>query len=163
MNRTPNSLQRFIHRILMLGPVSAFLARVLEPLDEFFMRLTKGKHTATELVGLPIIKLDTIGARSRQLRSHPLVGLRDGDKIAIIGSNFGSKHHPAWVHNLRAHPECGVHTNGRFGYYIARETEGEEREKYWQLALSRYKGYAAYEQRAAPRRIAVVVLEPKVE
>ncbi len=160
MNVSPNPFQRFIHRILMLGPVSAFLARALEPLDEFVMRLTNGKHTVTEVVGLPIIELDTIGARSGQMRSHPLVGLRDGDKIVIIGSNFGGKHHPAWIHNLRAHPECGVHVNGRFGNYIAREADGEERTKYWQLALSYYKGYAAYEERAAPRRIAVMVLEP---
>ncbi|MEW6029713.1 MAG: nitroreductase/quinone reductase family protein [Chloroflexota bacterium] len=160
MSVRPNSFQKFIHRILMLGPVSAFLARVLEPLDEFVMRLTKGKHTVTELVGLPIVELDTIGARSGQRRSHPLVGLRDGDRIVIIGSNFGGKRHPAWVHNLRARPKCGVHVNGRFGNYRARETEGEERARYWQLALSYYKGYAAYEERAAPRRIAVMVLEP---
>ena len=161
MNHKPNLFQRFTHRILMLKPASAFFARALQPLDEFVMRLTRGTHTVTELVGLPIVKLETIGARSGQLRSHPLVGMVSGDSITLIGSNFGSKHHPACVHNLRAHPECVVHANGRTGKYLARETEGAERERCWQLALSYYTGYAAYEKRAAPRKISVWILEPK--
>ncbi len=46
------------------------------------------------------------------------------------------------------------------GKYTARETEGEEREKYWQLAVAYYQGYAQYEIRAAHRRIPVMILEP---
>lgn len=160
MNAVPNAFQRLIHRLLMLRFVSAVLARILEPMDELVLRLTRGRHTVTELVGLPIVQMETIGARTGLRRSHPLVGLRDGDKIVVIGSNFGGRHHPAWIHNLRAHPECGVRANGRSGNYVAREAEGEERRKYWQIALSYYNGYAAYEKRAAPRRIPVIVLEP---
>ena len=161
MNHRPNAFQRFLHRFLILKPISAFLARALQPLDEASLHLTRGRHTVTELVGLPIIELDTFGARTGLRRSHPLVGMRDGDKIALIGSNFGREHHPAWVHNLRAHPECFVHANGRSQKYIARETDGEERANYWRLALAYYKGYAAYEKRAAPRKISVWILEPR--
>jgi deazaflavin-dependent oxidoreductase (nitroreductase family) len=160
MNR-PNALQKFLHRFLMLKPVSLVLARILPPADEFARWLTRGNHTVAEWVGLPIIELDTLGARSGQRRSHPLVGLFDGDKIALIGSNFGQKRHPAWIYNLRSHPDCIVHVAGRAKNFRARETDGEERAKYWELALSYYKGYAAYEKRCAPRRIAVIVLEPK--
>ena len=160
MNHKPNALQRFLHRFLMLKPVSVLMARILQPVDEFARLLTRGKHTITELVGLPVIELETIGAHTGLRRSHPLVGIREGEKIALIGSNFGNKHHPAWVHNLRAHPECLVNANGRSGKYLARETEGVERERYWGLALSYYKGYAAYEKRALPRKISVWILEP---
>ncbi len=163
MNRKPNALQRLLHRFLILKYVSAFLARALEPLVDFVLVLTRGKHTVTELVGLPIVELDTLGARTGLRRSHPLVGIAEAVKIILIGSNFGNRHHPAWVYNLRAHPECVVHSNGRSAKYLARETEGEERERYWRLALSYYKGYAVYEKRAAPRRIAVVALEPQTQ
>jgi hypothetical protein len=44
--------------------------------------------------------------------------------------------------------------------YIARETEDNEYEKYWQLALSNYEGYEKYKERAG-RKIPVMVLEPK--
>ena len=161
MNHRPNAFQRFLHRFLILKPVSAFLARALQPLDEAALHLTRGKHTVTELVGLPIIELDTFGARTGLRRSHPLVGILNEGKFVLIGSNFGKEHHPAWVHNLRAHPECVVHSNGRSRNYLARETDGEERANYWQLALAYYKGYALYEKRAAPRKISVWILEPR--
>jgi deazaflavin-dependent oxidoreductase (nitroreductase family) len=161
MNHKPNALQSLIHRFLALKPVSAVLSHILQPADEVALFLTRGKHTIAELV-LPTIELDTIGARSGQRRTHPLGGFSDGDKYILIGSNFGNKHHPAWVHNLRAHPECIVHFNGCAQTYLARETDGAEREQYWGLALAYYKGYAAYEKRAAPRKISVWILEPSL-
>ena len=161
MNIRPNAFQRFVHRFLMLRPVSVFLARVLHHLDAFVLRLTRGKYTVTQVVGLPIIQLTTIGAKTGQARTIPLVSLIDGEKIVVIGSNFGQKHNPSWYYNLKAYPECEVHFNGRTDKYIARETDGDEREKYWQLAVSYYKGYDVYKIRAAHRKIPVMVLEPR--
>jgi len=160
MNRKPNAFQRALLQFFMLKPVSAVLSHILQPADEVMLFLTRGKHTVAEIV-LPTIELDTIGARTGRRRSHPLGGFLDGDKYILIGSNFGSPHHPAWVHNLRAHPECIVHANGRTETYLARETDGDERARCWQLATDYYKGYAAYEKRAAPRKISVWVLEPR--
>lgn len=159
MNRKPKAFLQVIHRFLALKPVSAALSHILQPADEFALFLTRGKHTIAELV-LPTIEVDTIGARTGQRRTHPLGGFLEGDKYILIGSNFGSKYHPAWVYNLRARPECVVHAHGRSQKYLARETDGEERARCWQLALDYYKGYAAYEKRAAPRKISVWVLEP---
>jgi len=161
MTHRPSAFQKLIHRFLMLKPVSAFLAKVLHRADEIALRLTKDRHTVAELVGLPILKLTTIGAKTGQPRVIPLVGLADGDKIALIASSFGREHNPGWYYNLKAHPGCNVRWNGRSGDYVARETSGAEREKYWQLALSYYAGYEKYKYRAAPRKIPVMVLEPK--
>jgi deazaflavin-dependent oxidoreductase (nitroreductase family) len=161
MNKRPNAFQRFVHRFLMLRPVSAFMARVLHHLDTFVLRLTRGKYTVTQIVGLPIVQLSTMGAKSGQTRTLPLVGLIDGKKIALIGTNFGQKHNPSWYYNLKAYPECEVRFSGCADKYIARETEGDEREKYWQMAVSYYKGYYVYKIRAAPRKIPVMVLEPR--
>ena len=157
--RRPNAFLQLIHRFLALKPVSAILSRILQPADEIALFLTRGKHTVAELV-LPTIEVDTIGARTGQRRTHPLGGFLDGDKYILIGTNFGNKHHPAWVHNLRAHPECIVHAHGCSARYIARETDGEERTRCWHLALEYYRGYELYEKRAAPRKISVWVLEP---
>lgn len=157
----PNAFQRFIHRFLMLMPVSAFLARVMHHLDAFVLRLTHDQYTVTQVVGLPLIQLTTTGAKTGQARTMPLVSLIEGDKIAVIGTNFGRKHNPGWYYNLKAHPECEVHFSGRTDKYIAREAEGDEREKYWQLAVSYYKGYDVYKIRAAHRKIPVMILEPR--
>ena len=159
MIRKPNAIQLFFLRIFALKPVSVILSHILQPVDEIALFLTRGKHTVAELV-LPVIELETIGARSGQPRIHPLGGFLDGDKYILIGSNFGGKHHPAWVHNLRAHPECVVHDHGGTKKYRARETEGDERKRCFEFALQYYQGYEIYEKRAAPRVISVWVLEP---
>lgn len=156
----PNAFQKFIHRFLMLKWVSAFLAVVLYRLDRVLLKLTGDKYTVTEIVGLPIIQLTTIGAKTGEPRTMPLVSLVDGEKIALIGSNFGRKPNPGWYYNLKANPTCTVQYDGRTLQYIARQTDGEEREKYWQMAVSYYKGYELYKKRAAHRVIPVMVLEP---
>jgi deazaflavin-dependent oxidoreductase (nitroreductase family) len=90
----------------------------------------------------------------------PLAAVKDGDKFALIGSNFGQKNNPGWYYNLKANPKCTVRVDGQSGEYIARETQGEEREKYWQMAVGFYAGYELYEKRASHRRIPVIILEP---
>ncbi len=144
----------------MLRWVSAFLAVTLHRLDAIMFKLSNGRHTVTEIVGLPIIQLTTIGAKSGQPRTMPLVSLFDGEKIALIGSNFGRQHNPGWYYNLKKNPLCTAQVNGREQRYLAREVEGEEYEKYWQMAVSYYKGYDLYKVRAAHRHIPVMILEP---
>jgi hypothetical protein len=46
------------------------------------------------------------------------------------------------------------------GKDVAREVDGNEYGKYWQLAISYYAGYEKYKERA-DRRIPIMVLEPK--
>ena len=157
---SPNSFQRFVHRFLMLRPVSAFLARVLHRLDAAMLKFSGGRHTLSEIVGLPIIQITTIGAKTGEPRAMPLVSVFDGERIALIASNFGQKHDPGWYYNLKANPQCTVEIKGHPAKYIARQVEGEEREKYWTMAVSYYKGYELYAIRAAHRQVPVMVLEP---
>jgi deazaflavin-dependent oxidoreductase (nitroreductase family) len=157
----PNAFQKLIHRFLMMASVSALLAKILHQADAFMLRLTHNRHTFTELVGLPIIQLTTVGAKTNQPRTKPLVGVIDHEKIALIASSFGREHNPGWYYNLKAHPECDVLFKGRAGKYIARETDGDEYERYWQMAVSFYRGYEKYKERAVHRHIPVMLLEPK--
>ena len=157
----PNIYQKAVHRFLMLKPVSAFLSVVLYHADSFMLRLTSGRYTITRIVGLPIIQLTTIGAKTGLQRTMPLVSLLDREKIAIVASNFGQKHNPGWYYNLKAHPECEVRFNGQTRKYIAREVFGDEHDHYFYIAADYYSGYEKYKERASPRRIPVMVLEPK--
>ena len=161
MIRKPNPFQKLLHRFVMLRPVSAFFAPRVHWIDKTILKLTKGKYTASEILGWNIVQVTTTGARTGQPRSVPLIGLFDGEKIALIASSFGREHNPGWYYNLKVHPECDVEFNGRSGKYVARETIGEEYEYYWQLAMSFYAGYEKYRQCAAPRHIPVMILELK--
>ena len=157
---SPNSLQKRIHRFFVLKPVSAFLSKALHHADALMLRLTAERHTFTELVGLPIAQLRMIGAKTGKPRTLTLVCLPDADRLVLIATNFGQKHNPAWYYNLKAHPECKVEWNQRIETYNARETSGDEYDKYWQFAVSYYGGYEKYKERAG-RKIPVMLLQPK--
>ena len=160
MRRRPNALQKVFHRFFMLRPVTVFFAPRIHRIDKAILKLTKGKYTGSEILGWNIIQLTTIGAKTGQPRTMPLIAFFDEEKIALVASSFGRKHNPAWYYNLKAHPECRVEWNRRTETYIARETRGDEYENYWQLALSYYEGYEKYKERAG-RKIPVMLLEPK--
>lgn len=159
--RKPNALQKLLHRFFMLRPVTAFFAPRVHHMDQALLRLTKGRWTASEILGWNVIQLTTIGAKTKQARTMPLIGLFDNDKIALVASSFGREYNPGWYYNLKAHPECEVSFNGSREKYFARETTGEEYEHYWRLAISYYAGYDQYKQRAAHRHIPVMILEPE--
>jgi deazaflavin-dependent oxidoreductase (nitroreductase family) len=156
-----NFFMQVFQKFLALRPISALMARLLHHADMFLLRLTGGKLTFAQFSGLPIIELTTTGAKSRKQRTLPLTGLPDGDKYALIASNFGQAHHPAWYHNLKANPECTVKKDGHTRVYIARDADEQEHEYYYDMAISYYSGYAAYKQNAKNRKIPVMVLEPK--
>lgn len=145
----------------MLQPVTAFFAPFIHRVDQAILKLTKGKYTISEFAGWNIIQVTTIGAKTNQRRTLPLLALFDDEKIALIASSFGREHNPGWYYNLKANPYCSVRFKGKSGEYVAREAEGEERDKYFQLAVSQYGGYQKYKERAAHRQIPVMVLEPK--
>jgi len=161
MNIKPNAYQKLIHRFVMFRPVTAFFAPRAHRVDKALLKLTNGKFTITGLMGWPIIEITTVGAKTGQLHTMPLIGVIDHEKIAIIASSFGRAHNPGWYYNLKAHPECEVLFKGKSEKYIAREMVGAEYEKYWKMAVSYYKGYEKYKERAAPRHIPVMLLEPK--
>ena len=161
MTLKPTAFQRLIHRFIMLRPVTAFFADKIHLLDKLILKLTGGKYTISEFAGWNIIQLTTIGAKTNQPRMVPLVGLFDDEKVALIATSFGRGHNPGWYYNLKANPCCHVSFKGKLGEYVARETKGEERGRYFRMAVSQYAGYQKYEERAAHRHIPVMVLEPK--
>lgn len=158
--KNPNFIQRLLHRFFMLKPVTAFFATRTHIMDGFVFRLTRGRHSLSEILGWNIVQVVTTGAKTGAKHTSILIAVMDGEKIALIGSNFGRQHNPGWYYNLKKHPECEVWLNGVPRSYRARETAGGEREAYWRKAVALYEGYQKYEQRAAHRRIPVMLLEP---
>ena len=156
-----NAGQRFVRRFASNGPGSWIFARVAHRLDKPLYRATDGRHTVASLIaGLPILMLTTTGAKSGKRRTVPVVGLPTEAGMAVIASNYGQEHHPAWFHNLCKDPNAEVGMDERVWKVRAVEVEGEQRERIWQQALRVYPGYATYEKRAAHRPIHVFVLEP---
>lgn len=159
-----NPLQKGLRRFAASGPGSWVFSRTLHHVDKPVFRATGGRHTFASLVaGLPVVMLTTTGAKSGQPRTVPLLGIPvDDGGVAVIASNFGQHRHPAWLVNLRAHPEAEMALPGGAPARVrAVEVDGERRAQIWAHGLRVYPGFGTYEQRAAHRDIAVVVLEPR--
>ena len=158
----PNSLQRFIHRIVSIGAFRAFFAKYMHRLDGYFLKIAGGKYSLSEFGGWTIIQLTTIGAKTGKERTMPLLAGVEAKNFALIASSFGREHNPGWYYNLKAHPECKVTYKNHSSYYVAREVFGDEYDKYWKLVASSYVGYEKYMKIAAHRHIPVMLLEPKI-
>ncbi len=106
----------------------------------------------------PMLLLDHVGAKSGTRRTSPLVYVRDGDDVVIVGSKGGHPKHPAWYHNLRANPETTVQIGSERREVRARVAGAGERDRLWRKAVQTYGGYEGYRQRT-DREIPLVVLE----
>jgi F420H(2)-dependent quinone reductase len=111
--------------------------------------------------GAEIALIDHLGAKSGTPRTSPLMFLRDGEAIAVVASKAGQPTNPAWFHNLKANPETTVQVGSEVRSVRARLATDEERERLWTQFVTVYPGYATYRERAHPRVIPIVILEPR--
>jgi deazaflavin-dependent oxidoreductase (nitroreductase family) len=141
-------------------PVGGWLfISVFPAIDRRLIPVTRGRLSTG--LGQPIVLLHARGAKSGVERTTPLLATKRGDIVVLIASKAGAPRHPAWFHNVRAHPDVEVTMSGRRRPMRARVAEGEERERLWAMACDHYTGYATYQDRAGRRVIPVVVLEPR--
>ncbi len=134
------------------------VARALVPADRLISRLSRGRVVALGMA--PSLLLTTIGRRSGQPRSVPLQYLRDGDGFVVVGSNWGGTGDPHWVLNILDNPAVVVTVGGRDIPVLAEESEGAQRQAYWDRLVEQWPGYAGYEATAGGRRIRVFRLTP---
>lgn len=110
--------------------------------------------------GAPTCLLTTIGRRSGERRTTPLIYLSDGDRLVLVASQGGMPRHPQWYLNLRAHPGVEVQTGRRVRDLRARTAGEDERKRLWPLLVELYADFAHY-QSWTERRIPVVICEPE--
>jgi proline iminopeptidase len=106
----------------------------------------------------PIAILFTTGRTSGEQRANPLIFGRDGDKVVLVASKGGAPEHPGWYRNLRKHPDAEIQIMGDRWRVRARDAEGGERERLWELMAGIWPHYDEYATRT-DREIPVVVLE----
>jgi proline iminopeptidase len=108
--------------------------------------------------GSTILLLTTTGRRTGNETTTPLIYNLDGDTPVIVASQGGAPDNPGWFKNLSQNPEVDVQIMGDRFRAHARATEGEERERLWELMNEVWPHYAEYATRTE-REIPVVVLE----
>jgi len=124
---------------------------------ELFERTAGAEGNA--LRGRPIIVLTSVGSRSGKIRKTPLMRVEHDGEYAVVASQGGAPTHPAWYHNLVAHPRVALQDGPVRREYVAREVTGEERAVWWKRATATWPDYDDY-QKKTDRVIPVFVLTP---
>jgi deazaflavin-dependent oxidoreductase (nitroreductase family) len=153
----------FLNRVLqVIGPMPWFVAiyRRLGPkIDPWLMRVTKGR-IATKVYGFPTLLLNTVGAKSGQKRVSPLFYVRDGDAFVVVGTNFGTEHHPAWTNNVLKNPHAEIAV-GQETIAVTSELADESTfARLWPKFSAVYGGYDVYLAKLTHRTPRMFVFAP---
>ena len=105
-----------------------------------------------------LLLLTTLGAKSNQPHTTPLVYSTDGDRLIIVAAAIGSPKHPAWYHNLLAHPSVIVELGGERCRMFAIVAKGKERERLFNQHAQQVPVIVEY-QEVAGRQLPIVILE----
>lgn len=106
----------------------------------------------------PLLLLTTVGRRSGEERTSPMMYLTDGDRLLVIASNNGAAADPLWYLNLVADPAVTVEVPGRRYRAVATPLTGDDYDRQWATTKEKFPFFAEHEVRAGDRRIPVVAL-----
>lgn len=127
--------------------LGSWCIRRLTPVDHWLLRRSGGRFTIFGPLGVPLLLLTTTGRKSGQRRQTPLAYMREGDRLFVVGSNFGQAHHPAWALNLRADPNAWVAIGGREIPVLATPVTGTEHDRIFGKFVDYVSNYDAYRGR----------------
>lgn len=117
-----------------------------------------GGKVGGPFAGGDLLLLTTTGAKSGKETTAPLGYVRHGDSLLVVGSNLGAPRHPAWYHNLLAHPVVRVEIGAESFEALAVPAEGARREELFAHVVGVSPGYGDYQARTS-RTLPVVALE----
>ncbi|MGE0220487.1 nitroreductase family deazaflavin-dependent oxidoreductase [Mycolicibacterium sp.] len=121
--------------------------------------MESGGTKGTDLNGMPVVLLTTVGAKTGKLRKTPLMRVEHNGEYAVVASLGGAPKNPVWYYNVKANPRVELQDGPVTRDYDAREVVGDEKAVWWERAVAAYPDYAEY-QKKTDRQIPVFVLTP---
>jgi deazaflavin-dependent oxidoreductase (nitroreductase family) len=129
-------------------------------IKEINLRVIEQFRAGGEMEGMQrdrLVVLTTVGVKTGQRRSTPMMFHRDGDRVLVIASNVGAPEHPHWYINLVANPHVSLEIGDETYDATATTAEGAERARLWSMLKETYPFFADHEAKT-DRTIPVVVL-----
>lgn len=107
--------------------------------------------------GIPVIIVTMRGAKSGAVRKIALMRVEHEGEYALVASYGGSPQHPAWYHNLVAHPTEVTVQDGPEPFFVhVRLVDGAEYDTWWHRSVAVFPPYAQYKEKTT-RRIPLFV------
>lgn len=116
----------------------------------------RANHGAPD--GRPLLLLTTVGARTGQARTTPLMYIPDGERLLVVASAAGAPRDPDWYRNLVAHGQVTVEVGPDTYQARAVVLTGDEYERVWADLQTRYPFFADHQAKVT-RQIPVVALQ----
>ena len=140
-------------------PAPGFLNKIMMPLMIRIHRRQGDKFS-----GMNLLYLTTVGAKSGQKRTNPVARFDDpSGGWVIVASAGGALTHPAWYHNVVAHPDqVWAEVSGTNHHVNVQQLDGEERKLAWTRVVQdapRFQGYT----KKTDRQLPVLRLTPTTE
>jgi len=134
---------------------------------EAYLANPEGRATGVEPGGdptkptqLPTLLLTTIGRKSGEKRTTPLVFLRNGDDLVVVGSLAGYDSHPAWYLNITANPDCWLQLDHDKMTAVGRDVTDAEREELWPKLTEMFPPWGFFQDQT-DRPFSIVILSPR--
>ncbi len=140
--------------------VGGVVIKVMSRLTTRLYRLTDGRIGGKFLKGTDVVLVTTIGRRSGEPRTVPLLFMEDGADLILVASQGGMPNNPAWYYNVIEHPEVTINRRGVESDMVAREVGADERAVLWPRLVDMYADFTDYQQRT-DRTIPVIRLSPR--
>lgn len=119
---------------------------------ELYERTGGAEGNTLRETGLPIIIIETRGAKSGAVRKVPLMRVEHNGEYALVASVGGRPKNPAWYNNLLAHPDEVTLRDGPEPFEVdIREIDGDEKDQWWERCVAAFPTYAEY--KAATDRV----------
>jgi deazaflavin-dependent oxidoreductase (nitroreductase family) len=110
----------------------------------------------------PSLLLHSVGAKSGRPRTNALTYANDGNDYLVVASNGGANRNPAWLHNVKAHPDVEINVGPRRFPVTATIVRPDDTDysRLWEIVNDNnrdiYRGY----QKKTTRGIPVLKLTP---
>jgi len=123
------------------------------------MRAHDGAVTAGPLEGHPLLIMTSTGAKSGEPRRAILTWSRDGGDYIVAATAGGSRKDPAWLHNVRKHPDVTIEAGNRTFAATVSVADPADRATLWDQHVAALPHFAAYPEQTG-RVIPIVRLTP---
>ena len=118
------------------------IKHIASPLDRMVVRLGRGRIPPPTSLAVPTILLTTVGRRSGEERTTPLVYVEDGSDYIVCNARPAGERRNPWVYNLRAAASGRIQHRGRTIEVTAEELNGTELEQWWPKIVDVWPAFA---------------------